>query len=64
MNLAGVNLVDVSEMDRTRTLDLELEITEAANSGDTEKFLTSLDEWRFILMNGEEEDEYYQREAA
>ena len=49
LNLAGVDLMDVSEMDRSRTLDLELEITEAANSGDTEKFLASLDEWRFIL---------------
>ena len=64
LNGAGVNLMDFSEIDRSRTLDLELEITKAANSGDTDRFLTSLDAWRYILMGGEEENALYQKEAA
>ena len=63
LNLAGVDLMDIPERDRCRTLDLEQEITVAANNGDTERFMTSLDEWRSILMI-EEEKEYYHKAAA
>lgn len=54
LNLAEVDLMEISEADRSRTLKLEMEMTEAAISGDTENFFNLLDDWRCILMRGEE----------
>ena len=64
LNLAEVNLMEISENGRKRSLDLEFEITEAANKGDTEKFFKLLDEWRDILMGGMEEEQTHQKKAA
>ena len=64
LNLAEVNIMEISERGRKRSLDLEFEITEAANKGDTEKFFRLLDEWRGILMGGMEEDQTHHKKAA
>ena len=64
LNLAEVNIMEISEIGRKRSLTLEYEITEAANTGDTEKFFSLLDEWRDILMGGMEEEQIHQRKAA
>ena len=64
LNLAEVNLMEISENGRKRSLDLEFEITEAANSEDSEKFFNLLDEWRGILMGGMEEEQTHHKKAA
>ncbi len=64
LNVAEINLMEISEADRRRTLDLELEMTEAADNGDTERFFNLLYGWKCILMRREEEEKFYQREAA
>lgn len=64
LNLAEVNIMEISENGRKRSLDLEFEITEAANNGDSEKFFRLLDEWREILMGGMEEEQPHQKKAA
>ncbi len=64
LNLAEVNIMAISEDGRKRSLDLEFEITEAANKEDTEKFFSLLDEWRDILMGGMEEEQTHQKKAA
>ena len=64
LNLAEVNIMEISENGRKRSLDLEFEITEAANKEDTEKFFSLLDEWRDILMGGMEEEQIHQKKAA
>jgi hypothetical protein len=64
LNLAEVDLMEISEADRSRTLKLEMEMTEAVNSGDTENFFNLLDDWRCILMRGGGGEKIYQREAA
>ncbi|MBW1888225.1 MAG: hypothetical protein JRI52_07745 [Deltaproteobacteria bacterium] len=64
LNLAEVNIMEISENGRKRSLDLEFEITEAANKGDEEKFFRLLDEWREILMEGMEEEQTHQKKAA
>jgi len=64
LNLAEVNLMEISEIGRKRSLVLEYEITEAADNGDSEKFFRLLDEWRDILMGGMEEDQPHQKKAA
>jgi len=64
LNLAEVNIMEISEIGRKRSLALEFEITEAANKGDTEKFFSLLDEWRDILMGGMEEEQTHQKKAA
>ena len=64
LNLAEVNLMEISENGRKRSFALEFEITEAANKGDTEEFFRLLDEWRGILMGGMEEEQTPQKKAA
>lgn len=64
LNLAEINLMEISEKGRKRSLDLEFEITEAANNGNSEKFFRLLDEWRDILMGGMEEEQIHQKKAA
>ena len=64
LDLAEVNLMEISEADRDRTLALEFEITEAANSGDTDSFFCLLDAWRCTLMRGGDVASLNQREAA
>ena len=64
LNLEEVNIMEISENGRKRSLDLEFEITEAANHADSEKFFRLLDEWRNILMGGTEEEQTHQKKAA
>ena len=64
LNLAEVNLMEISEIGRKRSLTLEYEITEAANDGDSERFFRLLDEWRDILMGSMEVDQSHQKKAA
>ncbi len=63
-DLAEINLKEISKADRSRTLNLELQMTAAANREDTEKFFGFLEEWRCILLSGEEEERFHQRVAA
>ena len=49
LNLAEVNIMEISENGRKRSLDLEFEITEAANKEDTEKFFSLLDDIIFLV---------------
>jgi len=64
LNLAEVIVMEISEADRSTSLDLEQEMTEAANRGDTENFFDLLAEWKCILMQGGEEEQINHREAA
>lgn len=64
LNLAEVNLMEVSQIGRKRSLTLEYEITEAANKGDSERFFTLLDEWRKILIGSVEVEQSHQKKAA
>jgi hypothetical protein len=64
LNLAEVNIMEISESGRKRSLNLEFEITEAANRGETEKFFRLLDEWRGILMGATDEEQTHHKKAA
>ena len=64
LDLAEVDFMEISKADRRRTLELELEMTEAADNQDTAKFLMLLDQWRSIFMRGTEGEQCLQREAA
>ena len=50
-NEAGVDMKELSPSDRRRALDLETALTEAANKGDIEKFITLVDQWKQVLLS-------------
>ena len=52
LNLSEVNIMDLSQEERKRTLDLEKRMNETVNTDATEIFFKLLDEWKTILMNG------------
>jgi len=64
LTLAEVNLMEISEMDRKISLDLEIKMTEAANRDDSQQFFKLLDDWRCMLMRGWEGEQFFQRKAA
>ncbi len=52
LNIAKVNLMDLSRDERTETLKLEQKMNETVNSDDTENFFKILGQWKNILING------------
>ena len=54
LNSAEVNIMDLSQEERKRTLNLEKRMNETVNAGATEIFFKLLDEWKTILMSGNE----------
>ena len=52
LNSAGVHIMDLSQEERKRALDLEEIMNETVNADATEIFFRILDEWKTILMSG------------
>ena len=52
LNSAEVNMMDLSQEERKIALDLEEIMNDSVNADATEIFLKILDEWRTILMGG------------
>lgn len=46
LNGAGIQMMEVSKVDRKKSFILEKDLTSAANKGDTEQFLKVIEEWR------------------
>ncbi len=64
LNMAQVDLMEVTEMDRGKALDLEVALTETANRQDSDGFFNLLDRWRAILIKHEGLEQFFQKKAA
>ncbi len=51
LNLAGVNIMDISEEERKFALNLEQKMNETVNNGARENFFEMLDEWKNIFIS-------------
>ena len=52
LNSAEVNMMDLSQEERKRALDLEEIMNETINADAAEIFFKILDEWKILLMSG------------
>ena len=52
LNSAEVNMMDLSQEERKRALDLEEIMNETVNADAADIFFKILDEWKSILMGG------------
>ncbi len=58
LNLAGVNIMDISERERKVALNLELKMNETVNNGAREDFFEVLDEWKSIFISERDTETY------
>ena len=52
LNEAGLNIMKASDLDREQALDLEIELTKAANERDIDQFIKLVDVWKSIFLKG------------